>query len=159
MTIKYLQQLKDNPIVYSKNNTELQFKIEGIPESEIQQLELVWNNGNVFPKVLKELLFLAGNFFYVCDYGPNDNQQEMQEWVREHMRDNNRSINRPFFAFDIYGGGTFLFIYLDEGDNPKVFEASPYSDYNDWIRPLEPQTIQSIVNIGINRVKMGQNPY
>ncbi|MDR6761149.1 hypothetical protein J2Y38_001347 [Flavobacterium sp. 2755] len=74
------------------------------------------------------------------------------------MDDNNRSINRPFFAFDVYGGDTFLFIYLDEGDNPPVFQAQPYSDYDNWIRPLN-QTIQSIINIGIDRVKIGQNPY
>ncbi|KOP40284.1 hypothetical protein DBB36_14230 [Flavobacterium sp. WLB] len=158
MTIKYLQQLRDNPISYSKNNKELQFKIEGIPESEIQQLELTWNNGNLFPQVLKELLFLAGNFCYVCDYGPNDSQQEMQEWVREHLEDSNRSINRPFYAFDVWGGLNFLFIYLDEGDNPNVFQALPYCDDDDWIIPLT-KTIQNIIEIGINRVKIGQNPY
>lgn len=158
MTIKYLQLLNDNPVKYS-HNTTLELKIRGISESEIQQLELVWNNGNLFPKVLKELLFLAGNFCYVCDYGPNDSQQEMQEWVREHMEDNNRSLNRPFYAFDVYGGDTFLFIYLDEGNNPNVFQAKPYSDDNNWIKLLSSQTIQSIVNIGIKRVKLGQNPY
>ena len=158
MTIKYLQQLKDNPVAYP-NDTEFKFEIKGISEPEIQQLELVWNNNRPFPKVLKELLFLAGNFCYVCDYGPNDSQQEVQEWVREHMEDNNRILNRPFYAFDVYGGDTFLFIYLDEGDNPNVYQAKPYSDDDNWIRPLKSQTIQSIINTGINRVKMGQNPY
>ncbi|MDR6761150.1 hypothetical protein J2Y38_001348 [Flavobacterium sp. 2755] len=81
MNIKYLQHLKDNPVAYP-NDTELQFKIKGIPESEIQQLELTWNNGNLFPQALKELLFLAGDFCYVCDYGPNDSQQEIQEWIK-----------------------------------------------------------------------------
>ncbi|GGE98680.1 hypothetical protein [Flavobacterium limi] len=155
MNIKYLQHLKDNPIAYT-SDTEIQFKIEGISESEIQQLELTWNNGNLFPQVLKELLFLAGEFCYVCDYGPNDSQQEIQEWIREHMGDNNRSINRPFYAFDVWGGLNFLFIYLDEGDNPPVFQAQPYSDDDNWIEPLQFQTIQSII---IDRVKIGQNPY
>lgn len=158
MTIKYLQLLRDNQIPYH-DDADFKFKIKGISESEIQQLELTWNNGVSFPKVLKELLFLAGNFCYVCDYGPNDSQQEMQEWVREHMKDNSRSLNRSFYAFDVYGGDTFLFIYLDEGDNPTIFEAKPYSDDNNWIRVLKSQTIKSIVNIGINRVKKGQNPY
>lgn len=109
MTIKYLQLLKDNPVNYS-NGTELKFEIKGISESEIKDLELTWNNSLPFPKILKELLYLAGNFCYVCSYGPNDSQQEMQEWIREHMEDTNRFINRPFYAFDAWGGLNFLFI-------------------------------------------------
>lgn len=54
MIIEYLKTLRDNPIINGYN-------IEGISETEIQQLEQLYNNGNTFPKVLRELLYLAGN--------------------------------------------------------------------------------------------------
>lgn len=50
MTINYLQILRDNPKL-SKNI------MRGMTLTEITQLEQAWNNGNPFPKVLKELLF------------------------------------------------------------------------------------------------------
>lgn len=109
MNIQYLTKLKDNPIEYSED-TNNSFPIQGISEIEIIQLEQSYNNGNPFPKVLKELLFLAGKYCYVCDYGVNDSQQELQDWVREHIQERNKIINRPFFVFDVYSGFPFLFI-------------------------------------------------
>lgn len=158
MEIQYLTKLKDNPY---ENPSDLKNSliIEGISLNEIQQLEQLYNNGNQFPKILKELLFLAGNYCYVCDYGINENQQELQEWVREDMIENGRTISRPFYAFDVYGGSQFLFIYLDEGDNPEIYEAHPYSDNNDWIRHLNNLTIKSLVDSCIERVKRGENPF
>ncbi|MCZ8091415.1 hypothetical protein [Flavobacterium sp.] len=47
-----------------------------------------------------------------------------------------RVINRPFFSLDFYGGIDFIFVYLDECDNPMVHEASPYQEEAEWIRPL-----------------------
>ena len=33
-------------------------------------------------------------------------------------------IERPFYVFDIYeGGDVFLFVYLDEENNPKVYQG------------------------------------
>ena len=52
MTIQYLQKLRDN-------NKMDGFTDEGLSLSEIAQLEQLCNNGNPFPQVLKELLFLA----------------------------------------------------------------------------------------------------
>ena len=158
MNIQYLTKLKDNPIEYPED-TNNSFPIQGISEIEIIQLEQSYNNGNPFPKVLKELLFLAGNYCYVCDYGVNDSQQELQDWVREHMQERNKIISRPFFVFDVYNGFPFLFIYLDEGDNPLVYEADPYNPDLNWIRQLQNQTMKSIVDDGIERVKEGYNPF
>jgi hypothetical protein len=59
MNIEYLTYLRDNPIKYP-NDLEDQYPIKGIPLSEIEALETKYNNGNVFPKALRELLFLAG---------------------------------------------------------------------------------------------------
>lgn len=155
MDIEYLQQLRDNNIKYG---TTMNFENRGIPLSEIQLLEQLYNSGNPFPKVLKELMFLAGDICYVCDYGPTESQQDLQEWKRETMQDYNRAFNRPFYIYSIYSDN-FYFIFLDEGNNPTVYEANPSLEGSNWYRSLGNQTIQSIVNIGIDRVKKGQNPY
>ena len=158
MEIQYLKKLQNNPY---ENPSDLQnsFIIKGITLNEIQQLELLYNSGNPFPIVLKELLFLAGSNCYVCDYGINETQQKLQEWVRDDMSDNTRIISRPFYAFDVYGGDQFLFIYLDEGDNPTIYEANPWTDGENWIKHLDNLTIKSLVDDGIERVKRGENPF
>lgn len=158
MDIRYLNQLKDNPVRYP-NDTEHRFPIKGIPETEIAQLEQLYNNSNPFPVVLKELLFLAGNFCYVLDYGIYDTQQDLQDGIREFMIINNRSISRPFYVFDVYGGYNFLFIYLDEGEeNPSMYEAMPWNGKSEWIEKRD-HTIQSVVNNGIQNIKEGLNPF
>ena len=155
MNIEYLTQLRDDPINYPNDVTN-RFPNIGITESEIIQLQENWNNSNPFPKVLKELLFLAGNYCYVFDYNIHENQQEIQEWVREDLVETNRIIARPFYVFDLYDG--FMFIYLDEGDNPEIYEAHPFRTGNDWIRKTS-NTIKSLSEKRISRVKDGQNPF
>lgn len=152
MNIQYLKKIQTNPSL-EINNSSYFSSIKRISETEIASLEQFYNNGNIFPKVLKELLFLAGSDCFVCDYGINKTQQDLQEWVREDMLENERTISRPFYAFDVYGGSQFLFIYLDEGDNPEIYEAHPYSNENDWIKRLNNLTIKSLVDNGIERVK------
>ena len=63
MEIQYLKTLKDNP---SKNpgGTERPWTIEPIPLTEITQLEVLYNNGQLFPKALRELLYLAGKLMF-----------------------------------------------------------------------------------------------
>lgn len=158
MEITYLQYLRDNPV---KQGLTKDFPIESISLQEIEQLEEMYNNGNPFPKALKELLFLAGNFCYVLDYGIWDTQQELQDAVREKMADENRIISRPFYVVDTYNSGDhFIFIYLDEGDNPPTF-VGHYRDRDDrpnWITPITP-TLSKLINDGIDRVKQGRNPF
>lgn len=156
MNIQLLKQLEENPIKFGKTKN---FVIQGIPESEILQLEQTWNNGNPFPIVLRELLFLAGKDCYVLDYGIGDTQQGMQEWAREMMLDNGIVESRPFYVFDFYGGYNFRFIYLDEGNNPEVYEGYPhYDEAPSWKRALG-NTIQYIINSRVQDVKKGLNPY
>lgn len=153
MNIQYLIQLRDNPIYYGKTRN---FSIRGISEEQIAQLEQLYNNGNTFPKVLKELLSLAGEYCHVFDYNIHDTQQEVQEWVREDLQETNRVIDRPFYAFDLYND--FMFIYLDEGDNPAIYEAHPFRTGNDWIRKTT-NTIKSLSEKRILRIKEGLNPF
>lgn len=154
MEINYLKKLKDYPSMYERT-------CEPISLEEITQLEQLYNNGNPFPKVLKEYLHLAGNFCTVIDGGIYSTQQELQEYVREELLDNGKVYTRPFFALEIYSGDWCIFIYLDEGDNPNLY----LTYYNDEAAGLsEPykkmtHTLPSLINNRIQRYKEGGNPF
>ncbi|MFD2581068.1 hypothetical protein ACFSR6_01105 [Pedobacter vanadiisoli] len=162
MEIQYLGYLRDNPDA-NPNESEYKFTIEPIALEEIAALEQLYNNGNAFPKVLKELLFLAGAFCYVLDYGTFDTKQELQEDVRRIMSIQGRIISRPFYAVDVYNqGDQFLFIYLDEGEDPLVYEGL-YSgggvNFPDWIHSVSVKSLSELINHRIDRQKEGRNPF
>ncbi len=155
MEIQYLKDLKENPKAYP-NDTEDQDEIESIPMSEIETLETTYNNGNPFPKALRELLYLAGGDCYVLDYGAYDSQNDLQESQREAISDYRQSITRPFYAIDCYNDyETLLFVYLDEGDNPPVYE---FTMKNGEIRLIK-SSLKLFIEARINRVKDGINPF
>ena len=162
MEIKYLGYLRDNPDAYP-NEIEDKLTIEPISLQEIATLEQLYNNGNPFPIVLKELLFLAGAFCYVLDYGTFDTQQELQEDVRRIMALEARVISRPFYAIDVYNqGDQFLFIYLDGGEDPQVYEGLYNGggvNFSDWIHPVTAKSLSELINHRIDRQKAGRNPF
>ncbi|MCR8558958.1 hypothetical protein KXD93_14975 [Mucilaginibacter sp. BJC16-A38] len=128
---------------------------------QIIALEASYNGGRPFPTVLRELLYIAGQNCYVLDYGPNDSQNELQEWVRESLlADNDRQISRPFFAVDMYGGDKFLFVYLDEGkDDPDLYEATPYDEPEAiWISYIN-GTLSTLINNRLINILSGYNPF
>lgn len=154
MDIEYLTQLKNNPIKFS-NYTENRFENRGISETEIAQLEQSYNSSNPFPKVLKELLFLAGDFCYLFDIG--DSQQDLQDWFRDLMTEYNKTISRPFYVIDTNQGDDFRIIYLDEGDNPPIYYTSPDVSGEEWIKKNTfNDTIQSLVEYLIKQIKDNQ---
>lgn len=63
MNIEILTKLKDNP-KRNPNKLGYEFENEGLSVVEIEQLEQDWNNGNNFPKALRELLYLGGAYCY-----------------------------------------------------------------------------------------------
>jgi hypothetical protein len=155
MNIAYLKKLRDYP-VRNPNATELRGEIEGLPLSEIEQLETNWNNGNPFPKSLRELLFLAGEYCYVLDYGAYDSLDQIQEYKREDLLEyHNITINRPYFIIDVYGGN-ITFVYLDESqEDPTVHYIEKYS-------PLvigNSRLLSKYIEAGIENVKKGYNPF
>ena len=157
MNIDILTYLRDNPIKYGKS---MNFEIKGISLNEIQQLEQLYNNGMIFPKALRELLFLGGDFCYVLSRGLYDTQQEIQEASREKLLKFNKNITRPFFVIDVYNASEqFLFVYLDEGDNPYVNQA--YLPTLDYIAPITnlDRKLSEYINFLIDRVKKGFNPF
>lgn len=157
MNIDILTYLRDNPIRYGKS---MNFEIKGISLEEIKQLEQLYNNGIIFPKALRELLFLGGNSCYVLSKGWYDTQQEMQEESREKLLEFNKNITRPFFVIDVYNATEqFLFVYLDEGDNPNVYQA--YLPTLDYIAPITnlDSKLSEYINVLIDQVKKGYNPF
>jgi hypothetical protein len=158
MNIKYQIELKDNPSIEFGGAAQT---LKPISLEEIISLEQEYNNGHQFPVALRELLFLAGNYCYVLEYGLNDSQYEMQEWVRSSLPDYRKDlvINRPFFIIDTYNGpGQFLFIYLDEGDDPMVYEALLYEDPSRWTHPVG-SNLTKFIESGIWKLKQGYNPF
>jgi hypothetical protein len=123
-------------------------------------LETSYNCGIPFPKALRELLFLAGQYCYVLAYGRHDNQEQMQSHMRKEIAKGNRIILRPFYVIDVYSDGdTFLFVYLDEGDNPNVQNAEISDIYNSgWITNLN-ITLKDFISNSVETVKQGYNPF
>ena len=157
MEIQYLQYLRDNPQRWSSST----YSIEPIPLTEIEQLETKYNNGKQFPKALRELLFLAGEYCYVLDYNIFDSQEELQDEAREWLQKYNRTINRPFFVIDAYNAGEqFLFVYLDEGNDPIVMSAylPPRNDVQ-FIETMYNRSLSAFIKFKIDRAKQGYNPF
>ena len=87
----------------------------------------------------------------------------MQEDVRRIMALENQSILRPFYAVDLYNQGyQFLFIYLDEGEDPPVYKGL-YSgggvNFPDWIHSVSVKSVSELINNRIDRQKEGRNPF
>lgn len=158
MKIQYLTKLKDYPYDDNVKDDETS-KNEGISLEEINSLEQKWNNGNKFPLALKELLFLAGDYCNVFDYGIFDSQEEFQDFARQDFEESNKIISRPFFVLDYNTGYNFLFVYLDEGDNPNIYVASPGEDNSSWIESLSNYNIKTYSEYAIDCIKKGIDFY
>jgi hypothetical protein len=109
------------------------------------------------------MLFLAGKYCIVLDFGLNHSQEELQEDTRKWMQEFDRSISRPFYVIDVYNAlDQCLFVYLDEVgvQDPVIYEA--YYDNAllepSWIRCLD-STISDLITLRLNCIKMGENPF
>ena len=152
MTIEYLQKLRDNP----SDGTV----IRGIPLTEIAHLEQIFNNGNPFPKVLKEMLFLAGNYCYVLDLGIWDSMQEMQEEERQELLEiDSVTITRPFFFVCLASTGMGVFMFLDEGDNPVLCQILNHPTQANYYRRMDGVTLKYLIDSRIQDVLNGDNPF
>ncbi|MDG4654296.1 hypothetical protein [Chryseobacterium arthrosphaerae] len=160
MEIKILTYLKDNPAI-NPGNKEYEGRIEPMSSSEVQNHEEIYNNGKPFPEAVRELLFLAGKRCHVLSHNILD-INELQENPREWMQENNKAINRPFYVIECWAyEESFLFVYLDETDDPIVRQAYLFcEDYNiPFISNLSGHTLSEFINHRINLRKQGYNPF
>ncbi|MDH7911371.1 hypothetical protein [Winogradskyella sp. SYSU M77433] len=134
MEIQYLKKLIEYP---AGRDAYGEISFENTPSSmeEILQLELTYNNGTPFPKVLRELLYLAGENCYCLEYNAVDpdfiepTQTYMQESVRNYEIPNmGLNFTRPFYVIDSVYVGNFRFVYLDEGNDPIVHHIDTRDD-------------------------------
>lgn len=163
MQIEILTKLRDYPVDPKRGSL---FTNEGISETEIAQLEQTWNNGNPFPKALKEFLFLAGKYCYLCEI-LMDSQEEFQQFVRQRMLNNDEIgfvFSRPFYVIDTtpgYGGSNFGFVYLDENEEDPWMHANdgePCTTEVECDRPLN-YTLKEMLHGSIDRLLSGRDLY
>jgi hypothetical protein len=152
MIIEYLQTLRDNSQIDGLVD-------EGVSETEIQQLEQLYNSGNPFPKVLKEMLFLAGNFCNFLDFNVYDSQQEMQDEERAELSSlYGVTITRPYYFIDLSSQGRPVFMYLDEGDNPPLYQMvnnPTQANYSDSGKG----SLKALIESRIKLHQDGYNPF
>ncbi|WP_124980996.1 hypothetical protein [Nonlabens xiamenensis] len=162
MHIEYLKDLRDYPEQYPMDS-EHKFGNRGIPMTEIQALETQFNNSAPFPKALRELLFLAGDYCYLFSFGRYNSQQEFQLGQRQLIinANNKLQITRPYYIIDCTSfGDYFLLVYLDEGDDPIVSEAAVHGtedqedDNGTGIRSFD-MTLSEYIKFGVDNVKKG----
>lgn len=154
MTIKYLNELDE------LNYQDLGFILGNRPISveEIWNLEQQYNNGKYFPDVLRELLYIAGKGCPLIDI----DSFVLQEEIRTRVLQKGYTISRPFFGFDYRDRSSFSLVYTDENiHDPKVYhvELSPSEDEHTEFLEDSQFTLLGLLNLRIDQVKQGFNPY
>ncbi len=126
MEIEYLQKYKDNIDRINKPNRA---HVRPATMQEIQALEAELNNGTPFPKAIRELLFIGGNYPNLSSVHGIGDMKEYTQMAREHMEEFGKPFTRPILVFDQMDEYLFGFVYLDEGDNPKPWYCSGEEEY------------------------------
>lgn len=146
MEIKYLQKLEEYPARWP-NDEGYRAEIISLSLDEIVMLEAAYNNDNHFPKALRELLYLAGDFCYLLESipwepGGDTYQVSLQQSVARDIEDMGLNITRPFFGIDLAYPGNFRMVYLDEGDDPIVYAVD---EKNNTLEPSD-KTLSQLIN-------------
>ena len=128
MNIKYLNIIRQHPTF---NNGLFTDTCQGFSEAEIRRLEIKYNNGNAFPLVVKEFLYLAGKENYFFD--ANGGAEHFHDGVLSEMSRMGLTFNRPILITSNYGvGNGFEFVYLDEADDPIVKVTTGHTKNFQW---------------------------
>ncbi|WP_460220380.1 SMI1/KNR4 family protein [Psychroserpens sp. MEBiC05023] len=139
MIIEYLKSMKNNP----KPNKGLS-EMRGLTLERIIELELELNQGNPFPKVYREYLYLGGEFnaLGLQTLADGDNGGDIlisHNYVNSFLAKNRiNTLERPYVVLHLYDDNGFIFCYTDEGDNPKTYIFEPYNDFNKLNPSIEP---------------------
>lgn len=105
-------------------------------------------------------MLLGGEYCFVLDTGWYDSQEEMQLATRTWLTKYNKNITRPFFAIDVYNAGEqFLYVYLDEGENPLVYQAYLPDDHGIETFTNLNKKLSEYINSLIDMIKQGNNPF
>lgn len=162
MEIKILKKYAEN-INDLKNFSVSEDK--GISMERIIELENILNQGKPFPLVFREYLYLGGDFDTIGFNGPIDGlYDKMTKGYRLRLKERrNINLDRPIIVFDSFEGESFMFIYLDEGDDPQPWNASLDKAYDTdegkkiWKVPHP--SFSDLVNTLVDRALNGLQPW
>lgn len=149
MEIKYLKSVEQHPTLDGFTN-------RGLSIEQIRELEDKFNNGKPFPKAFQEYLFLAGDFNNIAFDSPQG-LDSLQDEVKRALRAYDKTVDRPYFAFDVIDWN-FMVILLDESaEDPKVYLCEPGRAKRNGEPVLrDPEySFTEIVNEHIKRIKDG----
>lgn len=153
---------------YNNNKTNIdKYRLqnpEGKTVEDIEELEQLFNQGNPFPKAFREYLFIGGKFNSLgIQDGTDGNIKGLHEFYKEKMKQRGVSIERPFLIFDNFEGESFMFIYLDEGNDPQPWNFSVNEDYDDedngylWKTPFG--SFSEMIDYLVNNALKGLQPW
>ena len=133
---------------------------KGLSLERIEALEQAYNNGNPFPRGLRELLYLAGDDCNVLDYS-TDTAEKLQQRARQKLTSYGMTtLTRPFYCIDTMGGyasAAFTFVYTDvPGEDPLLYSA--YLDEN-RVQGFEGAFLSAYINVKLDNIKQGRNPF
>jgi hypothetical protein len=152
MNIRLLNDLRDFSNVDDFSNV-------GLGEEEIIALENLYNSGQPFPTSLRELLYIAGSFCYLLEYGICKTQQELQHRGITILNDNELIMSRPYYVIDL-GTDGFTYVYLDDDKNdPTLFSVYTDNNYNEGHFYSSRQTLSKIILKRLENVKNGYTPF
>lgn len=133
--------------------------------AEIEVLEQELNNGEQFPKAFREYLYIGGKYDAIGFEGPVEGVFDKMTKGYKTLFNKNRSIKiqRPIVIFDVFEDEGFMFIYLDEGDDPQPWNSSLLEDYDsedgEMIWKVPHPTFSDMVNTLVGRALDGQVPW
>ena len=148
MEIKYMTQLRDNPNISAIGRRE-NWNI-----SQIEELEIKYNNDKPFPIAFREYLYLAG------DWGGtgvvNEDWDDLYKDCKEDMEYCGYSLERPYFIFDNYSSQYSIFYLDDTREDPKIYILDPFGKI-EGEEPLVRENLQgtftNLINEAIYRKK------
>ncbi|WP_442264915.1 hypothetical protein ACSIGC_11230 [Tenacibaculum sp. ZS6-P6] len=157
--LKKLNEVKDS----LENSPVILRNPEGNSVEEIYEYQKVFNQGLPLPKSLIEYLFISGKF---CPLGfdvVEGNYLGLRKYYDKKLEERGVKIERPFMIFDNFEGESFMFVYLDEGDDPQPWNCSVNEDYdsedNEIIWKVPHPTFSDLVNALVDRAIKGLQPW
>lgn len=140
MEINYLKILQENPKGSQDDNL-----MRGLTIQEIQGLETLWNNGNPFPVVLREYLYLGGEYCWVFEM---KSPIKLRSSAIFNMNIADAPFAMPSRSYIIVGANAssgsqdFTFIFLDEtASDPLLYQLNLFDDdqmYANSLQRIEP---------------------
>lgn len=150
MEIEYLKFLQIPDVA--------QFENQPLYPSEIETLEQEFNHGESFPKVLKELLYLAGKYCYLLTFN-SKSQSQMQHYAIKELQKENLTIKHRFYVIDL-GNDDFSYISLEENNEDPILYCVYFGDSDDRGNLFSLNiTLSKYLSNGFEKIKNGYTPF